>query len=68
MCINSNREVFPLFVFCLIQNNVRDKTNVTYNSAIGVIFGVKKYANQLLKVSLLHYYSKHDFCKICHRW
>lgn len=55
MCINSNREMLPLFVFCLIQNNVRDKTNVTYNSAIGVIFGVKKYANQLLKVSLLQY-------------
>lgn len=29
---------------------MRDKTHITYNSAIGVIFGVKKYANELLKV------------------
>ena len=33
-----------------IQSGVRDKTKVMYNSALGVIFGVKKYANSLWKV------------------
>ncbi|CAG5131911.1 unnamed protein product [Candidula unifasciata] len=30
--------------------DVRDKTSVIYNTALGVIFGVKKYADALLKV------------------
>ena len=32
------------------QNGVRDKVTVLYNTALGVIFGVKKYAGRLLKV------------------
>ena len=34
----------------LTQSGVRDKTTITFNSAIGVIFGVKKYAERLMKV------------------
>ena len=29
---------------------MRDKTRISFNSGIGVIFGVKKYAERLLKV------------------
>lgn len=32
------------------QNGVRDKTTITYNTPLGVIFGVKKYADSLMKV------------------
>ena len=32
------------------QQGIRDRTNVMYNTALGVIFGVKKYADSLLKV------------------
>lgn len=32
------------------QSGVRDKTTVMYNSALAVIFGVKKYATSLWKV------------------
>jgi sulfide:quinone oxidoreductase len=42
--------VFSIIVNDTLQSGVRDKTHITYNSAIGVIFGVKKYANELLKV------------------
>lgn len=34
----------------LLQHGVRDRTDIMYNSALGVIFAVKKYAEQLLKV------------------
>ncbi len=34
----------------LHQAGIRDNTKVMYNTALGVIFGVKKYANSLLKV------------------
>ena len=34
-----------------LQNGVREKGKVIYNTALGVIFGVKKYAEELLKVS-----------------
>ena len=30
---------------------MRDKTRISFYSGIGVIFGVKKYAERLLKVS-----------------
>ncbi len=33
-----------------LQHGIRDNTTVMYNTALGVIFGVKKYANSLLKV------------------
>ena len=29
---------------------MRENANIIYNSALGVIFGVKKYADELLKV------------------
>lgn len=29
---------------------MRDDTTIMYNTALGVIFGVKKYADELLKV------------------
>lgn len=32
------------------QNGVKEKSNIMLNSALGVIFGVKKYANSLMKV------------------
>lgn len=32
------------------QHGIRDKTDITYNTALGVIFGVKKYAERLLKI------------------
>lgn len=32
------------------KNGVRDRTTVIYNTSLGVIFGVKKYAERLLKV------------------
>lgn len=38
-----------VFIF-YFQNGVRDKVTVLYNTALGVIFGVKKYAERLLKV------------------
>ena len=41
--------VWPDCLFPL-QHGVRDKTTVMYNSALGVIFGVKKYADALMKV------------------
>ena len=34
----------------LVQHGTRDQGDVIYNSALGVIFGVKKYANALWKV------------------
>ena len=33
-----------------MQQGVRENANIIYNSALGVIFGVKKYADELLKV------------------
>ena len=36
--------------FVLVQAGVRDQSNVMYNSALAVIFGVKKYAQSLWKV------------------
>ena len=33
-----------------MQHGVRDNANIVYSSALGVIFGVKKYANELMKV------------------
>ena len=36
---------------CGLQAGVRDRTTITYNTALGVIFGVKKYAERLLKVN-----------------
>ena len=32
------------------QEGVRENATIMYNTALGVIFGVKKYANELLKV------------------
>ena len=32
------------------QTGVRDKTNIIYKTSLATIFGVKKYANSLMKV------------------
>ena len=40
----------PVFIFASLQNGLRDKTTITYNTPLGVIFGVKKYADSLMKV------------------
>ncbi|XP_003382833.1 PREDICTED: sulfide:quinone oxidoreductase, mitochondrial-like [Amphimedon queenslandica] len=49
-CPGAPQKIMYLAEELFKRNNVRDKTRITYNSAIGVIFGVKKYANELLKV------------------
>lgn len=36
--------------FSFLQQGVSQNTKIMYNSALGVIFGVKKYADELLKV------------------
>lgn len=41
-----------LWLLHLFKIGVRDKTQITFNSGIGVIFGVKKYADRLLKACL----------------
>ena len=33
------------------QSGVRDKTNIYYKTSLGVIFGVKKYAERLEKIA-----------------
>ena len=38
---------FPLRT---LQSGARDSATVTYNTSLGVIFGVKKYAERLLEV------------------
>ena len=38
-----------LLLACL-QHGLRDKSTITYNTPLGVIFGVKKYADSLMKV------------------
>jgi len=39
-----------VIVSWLLQRGVREKLKIRYNTALGVIFGVKKYATELLKV------------------
>ena len=39
-----------LLINCF-QNGVRDRTDITYKTSIGVIFGVKKYAERLEKIA-----------------
>lgn len=34
----------------MMQSGVRDNATIMYNTSLGVIFGVKKYADGLLKV------------------
>lgn len=34
----------------MLQTNIRSKARITYNTNLPVIFGVKKYADALLKV------------------
>ena len=50
--IVKERSFAPIMLYLLIpQNGVRDRTKITYNTALGVIFAVKKYAEQLLQAS-----------------
>ncbi|PVD36175.1 hypothetical protein C0Q70_03150 [Pomacea canaliculata] len=39
-----------IFTFPNTPTGKRDKVNVMYNTSLGVIFGVKKYANSLLEI------------------
>ena len=39
-----------MFVPFGLKAGVRDNCTIMYNTALGVIFGVKKYADRLLKV------------------
>ena len=44
-----------------LQNGVRGKTNITFNTSLGVIFGVKKYAERLLKVHCMYSNINYEF-------
>ena len=35
----------------LFQSGVRKDINILYNTSLGVIFGIKKYAERLMKVA-----------------
>ena len=56
LCILDNTNTDYHFLDCslpILQAGVRDKTTISYNTALGVIFGVKKYAERLQKVICL---------------
>ncbi|KAK3095999.1 hypothetical protein FSP39_021834 [Pinctada imbricata] len=49
-CAGAPQKIMYLAEDAFRRNGVRDKANVIFNTSLGVIFGVKKYANSLLKV------------------
>ena len=49
-CAGAPQKIMYLADDAWRRNGVRDKANISFNSSLGVIFGVKKYANSLLKV------------------
>ncbi|KAK0055769.1 sulfide:quinone oxidoreductase mitochondrial [Biomphalaria pfeifferi] len=49
-CAGAPQKIMYLAEEYFRMTGVRDKTNVIYNSSLGVIFGVKKYADALQKV------------------
>ncbi|KAH3853129.1 hypothetical protein DPMN_095651, partial [Dreissena polymorpha] len=49
-CAGAPQKIMYLAEEYWAKHGVRDKTKVMYNSALGVIFGVKKYAERLLTV------------------
>ncbi|XP_061190132.1 sulfide:quinone oxidoreductase, mitochondrial-like [Saccostrea echinata] len=49
-CAGAPQKIMYLAEEQFRKNGVRDKVTVLYNTALGVIFGVKKYAASLLKV------------------
>jgi len=44
-----------------MQSGVRDKTKILYNTSLGVIFGVKKYADSLMPVVKRKYWKSSRF-------
>lgn len=49
-CAGAPQKIMYLAEEHFRKNGVRDKVTVLYNTALGVIFGVKKYAERLMKV------------------
>ncbi|CAF3419907.1 unnamed protein product [Rotaria sp. Silwood1] len=49
-CPGAPQKIMYLAEDLFRKNNVRDKTTVTYNTSLPVIFGVKKYAAALMEV------------------
>jgi len=50
-CPGAPQKIMYMADDCFRRNGVRDKVTVMYNTALPVIFGVKKYAAQLMKVA-----------------
>lgn len=49
-CAGAPQKIMYLADDAWRRSGIRDKANITFNTSLGVIFGVKKYANSLLKV------------------
>ncbi|CAF5090124.1 unnamed protein product, partial [Rotaria sp. Silwood1] len=49
-CPGAPQKIMYLAEDLFRKNNVRDKTTVTYNTSLPVIFGVKKYAAALMEI------------------
>nr|ABV22505.1 sulfide:quinone oxidoreductase [Arenicola marina] len=49
-CAGAPQKIMYLTEEYLRQSGKRDKTNVIYNTSLGVVFGVKKYAEALTKI------------------
>lgn len=49
-CPGAPQKICYLFEDYATRNNMRDKATILYNTSLPVIFGVKKYAAELLKI------------------